>query len=241
MSRKLVSFRLSEDLAQALKDRAEEKGISVTELINRLLRKGLETDDSVEERLTVVEASVENLRKQTNVTDLALAIQGVTQSLGGYPVTKTDSNLERRLDELQELFLEMNENLNQVLEMSVVPETDSNVERSLDEWEELFLEMKENRNQVLDQDPSNRKPLSSLSKGSKSARLRNLVKGQKSSVNPEMMKENLNQVLDQEPSSRKPRSSVSKGSKSARLRKLVKGKQSSVNPEIPKDSQFRDY
>ncbi|NEN95973.1 MAG: ribbon-helix-helix protein, CopG family, partial [Moorea sp. SIO3I7] len=102
MSRKLVSFRLSEDLAQALKDRAEEKGISVTELINRLLRQGLETDDSVEERLTVVQASVDKLRKQTNVTDLALAIQGVAQSLGVSPVPKTDSNLERRLDELQE-------------------------------------------------------------------------------------------------------------------------------------------
>ncbi|AOY82879.1 MULTISPECIES: ribbon-helix-helix protein, CopG family [Moorena] len=152
MSRKLVSFRLSEDLAQALKDRAEEKGISVTELINRLLRQGLETDDSVEERLTVVESSVENLRKQTNVTDLALAIQGVAQSLGGSTVPKTDSHVERRLDELQELFLEMNENLNQ----------------------------------VLDQEPSSRKPRSSLSKGSKSARLRNLVKGKQSSVNPEI-------------------------------------------------------
>ncbi|WP_424094335.1 ribbon-helix-helix domain-containing protein [Moorena producens] len=155
MSRKLVSFRLSEDLAQALKERAEEMGISVTELINRLLRQGLETDDSVEERLTVVEASVENLRKQTNVTDLALAIQGVTQSLGGSPVPKTDSNVERRLDELQE----------------------------------LFMEMKENLNQVLDQEPSSRKPRSSVSKGSKSARLRNLVKGEKSSVNPEIPKD----------------------------------------------------
>ncbi|NEO04157.1 ribbon-helix-helix protein, CopG family [Moorena sp. SIO3I8] len=152
MSRKLVSFRLSEDLAQALKDRAEEKGISVTELINRLLRQGLETDDSVEERLTVVQASVDKLRKQTNVTDLALAIQGVAQSLGVSPVPKTDSNLERRLDELQE----------------------------------LFMEMKENLNQVLDQEPSNRKPGFSVLNGSKSARLRNLVKGKQSSVNPEI-------------------------------------------------------
>ncbi|EGJ30368.1 MULTISPECIES: ribbon-helix-helix protein, CopG family [Moorena] len=155
MSRKLVSFRLSEDLAQALKERAEEKGISVTELINRLLRQGLETDDSVEERLTVVEASVENLRKQTNVTDLALAIQGVAQSLGVSPVPKTDSNVERRLDELQE----------------------------------LFMEMKENLNHVLDQEPSSRKPRSSLSKGSKSARLRKLLKDQQSSVNPEIPKD----------------------------------------------------
>ncbi|NEP29600.1 CopG family antitoxin [Moorena sp. SIO3I6] len=133
MSRKLVSFRLSEDLLQTLKERAEEMGISVTELINRLLRQGLETDDSVKERLTVVEASVDKLRKQPNVTDLALAIQGVAQSLGVSPVPKTDSNVERRLDELEKLFLEMNEN----------------------------------RNQELDDDPSNRKPRSSVSKGSK--------------------------------------------------------------------------
>ncbi|OLT61580.1 hypothetical protein BJP37_23745 [Moorena bouillonii PNG] len=71
-------------------------------------------------------------------------------------------------------------------EMSVVPETDSNVERRLDKLEELYMKMNENLNQVLDQDPSSRKPRSSLSKGSKSARLRNLVKGEKSSVNPEI-------------------------------------------------------
>ncbi|OLT61579.1 ribbon-helix-helix protein, CopG family [Moorena bouillonii] len=135
MSRKLVSFRLSEDLAQALKDRAEEMGISVTELINRLLRQGLETDDSVEDRLTVVEASVDKLIKQPNVNDLALVFQGVTQSPGGSPVPKTDSNVERRLNELQESLMQIQENLNQ----------------------------------VLDQEPSSRKPSSSVSKGSKSA------------------------------------------------------------------------
>ena len=74
-------------------------------------------------------------------------------------------------------------------EMSVVPETDSNVERRLDELEELLMKMNENLNQVLDQDPSNRKPRSSLSKGSKSARLRKLLKDQQSSVNPEIPKD----------------------------------------------------
>ncbi|NEQ87092.1 MAG: ribbon-helix-helix protein, CopG family [Moorea sp. SIO2I5] len=96
MSRKLVSFRLSEDLAQALKDRAEEKGISVTELINRLLRQGLETDNSVENRLRKVEASVENLKKPPD--DVTVLLQRVAQSLQGSSVPETDSNVERRLD-----------------------------------------------------------------------------------------------------------------------------------------------
>lgn len=41
MTRKLVSYRLADDLQQALKARASSEGISATELVNRLLRQGL--------------------------------------------------------------------------------------------------------------------------------------------------------------------------------------------------------
>lgn len=40
-SRRLVSFRLADDLKQALDERADHEGISTTELVNRLLRQGL--------------------------------------------------------------------------------------------------------------------------------------------------------------------------------------------------------
>ncbi|NET63798.1 MAG: ribbon-helix-helix protein, CopG family [Moorea sp. SIO1G6] len=72
MSRKLVSFRLSEDLAQALKERAEEKGISVTELINRLLRQGLEIDDSnaIDFAATVENQPNQSMSKEHNIINI---------------------------------------------------------------------------------------------------------------------------------------------------------------------------
>ena len=47
MSRKLVSYRLADDLQQALKERASLEGISATELVNRLLRQGLTSQDTL--------------------------------------------------------------------------------------------------------------------------------------------------------------------------------------------------
>lgn len=55
MMRKLVSYRLADDLQQALKARASSEGISATELVNRLLRQGLWADSpntSVDNGLT---------------------------------------------------------------------------------------------------------------------------------------------------------------------------------------------
>jgi len=64
MSRSLVSFRLADDLKLALKERADTEGISVTELVNRLLRQGLLDEESVisgEDRLSSLENTVRNL------------------------------------------------------------------------------------------------------------------------------------------------------------------------------------
>jgi hypothetical protein len=44
MEKKLVSFRLPNDLMQDLKQRAEADGVSVTELVCRFSRQGLQTD-----------------------------------------------------------------------------------------------------------------------------------------------------------------------------------------------------
>ena len=66
MSRILVSFRLADDLRQALKERASTEGISTTELVNRLLRQGLvddKTSFSVEGRLAELESTVQHLLK----------------------------------------------------------------------------------------------------------------------------------------------------------------------------------
>ncbi len=70
-SKKLVSFRLSEELLQALKDRADEDGVTVTELVTRLLKHGLQTSE--DDRITALEAEIKELRqfKQVNFSGLS--------------------------------------------------------------------------------------------------------------------------------------------------------------------------
>lgn len=59
--RKLVSFRLPEDLMQDLRQRAESDNISVTELVYRLLKQGLQAN--VDDRISALEAELQELRK----------------------------------------------------------------------------------------------------------------------------------------------------------------------------------
>ncbi len=70
-SKKLVSFRLSEELLQSLKDRADEDGITVTELVTRLLKHGLQT--SGDDRITALEAEIKELKqfKQVNFSGIS--------------------------------------------------------------------------------------------------------------------------------------------------------------------------
>lgn len=60
-TKKLVSFRLPEDLLQDLRDRADIDGISVTELVARLLRQGLK--ESENDRIASLEAEIQDLRR----------------------------------------------------------------------------------------------------------------------------------------------------------------------------------
>ncbi|WP_017299036.1 hypothetical protein [Nodosilinea nodulosa] len=67
MVRKLVSYRLADDLQQALKERASREGISATELVNRLLRQGLlaTEGDTLPERVSQVERVLHQLERRT--------------------------------------------------------------------------------------------------------------------------------------------------------------------------------
>lgn len=64
--KKLVSFRMPEDLLDALRSRADEENTTVTELVCRLTRQGLQT--SPDDRLSALEEEVRELRqlKQVN-------------------------------------------------------------------------------------------------------------------------------------------------------------------------------
>lgn len=67
MARKLVSYRLADDLQQALKERASSEGISATELVNRLLRRGLAVaeSDALPDRVSQLERVLHQLERQT--------------------------------------------------------------------------------------------------------------------------------------------------------------------------------
>ncbi|NJL45144.1 MAG: hypothetical protein HC922_04065 [Leptolyngbyaceae cyanobacterium SM2_3_12] len=79
MARKLVSYRLADDLQEALKERASTEGISATELVNRLLRQGLSDHDDeapTEFRLSHLEQVLHQLEKRVDgVTDLGNSTQ----------------------------------------------------------------------------------------------------------------------------------------------------------------------
>ncbi|NJL48255.1 MAG: hypothetical protein HC929_13195 [Leptolyngbyaceae cyanobacterium SM2_5_2] len=68
--KKPVSFRFPEPLITQLKARAEEEGVTVTELISRFSQQGL--DGSVQERLAVLEQKVSTspLPALPNVVDV---------------------------------------------------------------------------------------------------------------------------------------------------------------------------
>lgn len=69
--KKLVSFRLPEDLLEALRDRADQDNTTVTELVCRLMRQGLQT--STDDRISALEDEMRELRqlKQVNFGNLS--------------------------------------------------------------------------------------------------------------------------------------------------------------------------
>jgi predicted DNA binding CopG/RHH family protein len=70
-NKKLVSFRLSEELLESLRERADEDGVTVTELVTRLLKQGLQTSDN--DRIAVLEAEIKKLQqyRQVNFSGLS--------------------------------------------------------------------------------------------------------------------------------------------------------------------------
>ena len=111
MSRKLVSYRLADDLQQALKERAGSEGISATELVNRLLRQGLaenETNNAVQQRMSQLEQVLHQLEKRisTQSVDQSAERSGGDRAEGRLATPATDGlgmrllALEQKLDAL---------------------------------------------------------------------------------------------------------------------------------------------
>jgi plasmid stability protein len=98
MVRKLVSYRLADDLQQALKARASSEGISATELVNRLLRQGLGEESenaALPQRLSHLEQIVHQLEQR-------LAAQGADLELAKGAIAPSPEALVRRLIALEQ-------------------------------------------------------------------------------------------------------------------------------------------
>lgn len=98
--RKLVSFRLPEELMQELRERADQSGISVTELVYRFLRQGLQT--TVDERIASLEAEVQELRKLKQVNLNPISSTPVYTLLPpSFATSNVDGETKQRIDRLE--------------------------------------------------------------------------------------------------------------------------------------------
>lgn len=109
MDRKLVSFRLPEDLMQDLRERAGVDGIAVTELVCRLLRQGLRTSN--DDRVAALEDEIRELRQlqQINFSNVASVPPPALAYMFSQPVAtrESDSEIKQRMADLEVLMKEV--------------------------------------------------------------------------------------------------------------------------------------
>ncbi|MBE9141415.1 hypothetical protein IQ254_30200 [Nodosilinea sp. LEGE 07088] len=104
MNRKLVSYRLADDLQAALKTRASREGISATELVNRLLRQGLAMDvatDGMQQRVSQLEHLLHQLERRVVVQAVGDG-QGAVADCPGEPAMAAADGLPTRLLALEQ-------------------------------------------------------------------------------------------------------------------------------------------
>jgi len=132
-SRKLVSFRLPDDLMQDLREQADRVSISVTELVCRFLRQGLKThqdhppedgDEQVkmlmDKRIVSLEEELQDL-KQSRQSAQAIGTTPLhtllaAQSLIGHESIEIKSRLTQ-LEKMQESDVEMSTRLTEIEQM----------------------------------------------------------------------------------------------------------------------------
>jgi len=104
-NKKLVSFRLPEELIQDLRDKADIDGISVTELVSRLLRQGLK-EHTDNDRIANLEEEIRALRqsKQSGGIGMTPVYTLLSQGLVAH---EKDAEMKERIDRLEILVEKM--------------------------------------------------------------------------------------------------------------------------------------
>jgi plasmid stability protein len=112
-NKKLVSFRLPEDLMEDLRVRADIDGISVTELVCRLLRQGVQVDQrtpeaQVNHRLASLEAEIKQLRQahRANQTPhpYPIASTPLYALIAPNATATSEHDMKERIDRLEQLI-----------------------------------------------------------------------------------------------------------------------------------------
>ncbi|MBD0304069.1 MAG: hypothetical protein ICV85_18460 [Tolypothrix sp. T3-bin4] len=132
--RKMVSFRLPEDLLQELRDRADEDGIPLTELVCRFLKQGLQA--TTDDRIATLEAEIKELRPLKQVHFGGVFPASVYPSLASGLATYGDENFQQRILKLE---AQMEELATNVRFASLLPTYFAKVESLLEEVKNLHV------------------------------------------------------------------------------------------------------
>jgi hypothetical protein len=110
-NKKLVSFRLPDDLMNTLKEKADHDNTSVTELVCRFLWQGLKEEASqpaADRRITSLEAEVQDLRQAKHPVTPPPLYALLTQSSIAHDSTIEMGARLSRLEQMMETLLRQN-------------------------------------------------------------------------------------------------------------------------------------
>ena len=112
-NKKLVSFRMPEELIESLRERAGDDGISVTELVCRLLKKGLANSNDevteqvealVDKRVATLETELRELKDKKSQVD-SLVSSPLFSLLAQNSVSRDhDIEIQNRLGRLERMM-----------------------------------------------------------------------------------------------------------------------------------------
>lgn len=132
--RKMVSFRLPEDLLQELRDRADEDGVPLTELVCRFLKQGLQSTGN--DRIATLEAEIKELKQSKQVHFGGVFPTPMYPSLAPAMAAYGDENFQQRILKLEAQMEELATNIRLA---SLLPTYFAKVENLLEEVKNLHI------------------------------------------------------------------------------------------------------
>lgn len=105
VDRKPVSFRLPEELLQELRERADADAISVTELVYRFLKQGLQSN--VDDRIAELETQIRDLKQSKSVPTPMSPASFYSLLPQSFVASEADPGVRGRIERLEALMEEV--------------------------------------------------------------------------------------------------------------------------------------